>query len=165
MTQRRKKRIFKAVRYGLILLVMYILQALFFGHFRIFGCVPMLFPALIVGSALYDRPMCAGVVGLCSGVICDVALNQATILFTLLFTAAGLGLAVLAQRVLTRGLLTYALTTLALLLLTAFVQMFSLLFFAGQNVLSLLSVAALQTAISLVFAVPTYPAVRAAARD
>ena len=161
MAQRRKKRIWKAVRYGLLLLAMYVLQALVFSHFRIFGCVPMLFPAAVVGVALLDEPYPAAAFGLTAGVLCDVSLNQATVIFTVLFTAAAMGIAALAQRVVTRGVLSYFVLTLALLIVTAFVQMFTLLFFDRQSASVLLKMALLQTGVSLAFAVPTYPVARA----
>ena len=165
MVMRRRKSVFRAVRYFVFLLLLYLFQGLIFSHFKIFGYVPMLFPIAVVGAALYDNMTTAGVFALACGVLCDVAVGETAALFTVVFTLSALVISMLSVSVITRGLVSYCVLCVAMLLLTAFVQMFYLLFFVGADPGALVRTGLAQTLVSAVFMAPIYPAVRFLSRN
>ena len=156
MRVRRKRVILKILRYALFLLILYILQGLIFSHFKIFGSVPMLFPMAVIGVSLFTGCTTGGVFGLFAGILCDISLNETAALFTITFTVIGLLVGALSESVITRSLISYCILSLLALMLTAFFQMFSLLFFAGEGPELLVKTAIVQTLVSLIFLFPIY---------
>jgi rod shape-determining protein MreD len=156
MRVRRKRTIVKVLRYALFLLVLYILQGLIFSHFKIFGSVPMLFPMAVAGVALFAGSITGGTFGLFAGILCDISLNQPAVIFTVTFAVLGLLIGSLSESVITRSLVSYCILSVLCLALTAFFQMFSLLFFAGQSPSLLVRTAVIQTLVSLIFLFPIY---------
>ena len=160
MQIRKKRAILKVLRYGLFLLVLYILQGLIFSHFKIFGSVPMLFPMAVIGVALFAGINTGGVFGLFAGILCDISLNETAALFTITYTIIGLLIGTLSESVITRSMLSYCILSLLALMLTAFFQMFSLLFFVGERPELLVETAVIQTLVSLIFLFPIYAVTR-----
>ena len=160
MSKKRRRQLLSAGRYALFLIIMYILQGLVFSHFKLFGFVPMLFPTAVIAVAIFGDQVTGAAFGLFAGILCDVALNEPAALFTATYTVMGLLVGAMAESVVTRSILSYCVLSVLALALTAFFQMFSLLFFAGENVYALVYTAIMQTAVSLVFLIPIYPAAR-----
>jgi len=162
--RKNKRRLAALLLYVLLLLIAYLLQDSVFSELPIGGAKPLILPVAVVGAAMLGGRVRGGVFGLCAGVLCDVALCRPAVLFTLLLTLAGIAVGALFETVLARGFLSFLLCCAALLLLSAFCQMFGLLFFSGQKLLPLLAAAGYQTLYSLFFTVPVYLLVRLAGR-
>ncbi|MBR5382045.1 MAG: hypothetical protein IK136_05435 [Oscillospiraceae bacterium] len=162
--QRKKKRLTALLLYVPLLLIAYLLQDTVFSELPIGGARPLILPVAVVGAAMFGGRLRGGVFGLCAGILCDVSLCRPAVLFTLLLTLAGIAIGALFETVLARGFLSFVLCCAALLLVSAFCQMFGLLFFSGQRLTALLAAAGYQTLYSLFFTVPVYLLVRLAGR-
>ena len=147
------------MKYGILLLVLYILQGLVFPWFRL-GLVPLLLCSAVAGVALFEGSVKGGTFGLFAGILMDLSLGKPLIVFTLVFTAMGLLLGILGEALFTKRFISYIFSNIIILLVTAFIQMFSLLFFTMASVWHLILTAVLQTVVSLIFALPLYPIIR-----
>lgn len=146
--------------HGAFLLALYILQALIFPHFRIFGAAPMLLPLGAMGVALFEGAARGGSFALCAGILCDVSMNQPTIMFTVVLTFIGVATGLLAETVLSRGFPSFAVLCAAALVILALFQMGRLLFFSATPRILLLKTAGIQVLYSLIFVLPLYFPVR-----
>ena len=158
---KRRAMIVSIILHALLLLTVYVFQGMIFPYLRINGLVPLLLPIVCVGVAVYEGCHTGGIVGLFAGVLCDASFNQPIGLFTILLTLAGLFVGALADTVLTRGIVTYILSCIAILVVSAFVQIFSPLFFSNAPQAPLLYISLWQTLYSLFFALPIWFFVRA----
>jgi rod shape-determining protein MreD len=132
-----------------------------FTYMRFNGLVPLLLPIVCTGIAVYEGQYTGGVTGLFAGVLCDISFNQPVGVFTVLLTLTGLLIGTLADTIIMRSFVTYYLACFAVLALSAFVQMFPLLFLASIPPQLLAATALQQTIYSLVFAFPIWFFVRA----
>jgi len=155
----------KSLLYALLLIVSYLLQAIVFPWLPIFGAKPLVLPAAVCAIAIHEGMLRGGAFGLAAGVLCDAALNQPTILFTLLLMAVGVGVGFLSDRILSRGFPSCLLCTVLTLLLCTFLQILQPVFFGGASVFVALWVGLLQVLYSLLFAVPAYLAARSISRS
>ena len=162
--QEKKKRLAALLLYVPLLLIAFLLQDAVFSELPIGGARPLVLPVTVVGAAMFGGRLRGGVYGLCAGILCDVSLCRPTVLFTLLLTLAGIVIGVLFETVLVRGFASFVLCCAGLLLMSAFCQMFGLLFFSGQKLIPLLIAAGYQTLYSLFFAVPVYLLIRLSGR-
>lgn len=144
------------VLHAVYLLTVYILQSLVLPHFRVINSVPLLLPLAAVGIALFEGGTKGGVFALFAGILCDLSFNQPTIMFTVILTVIGILVGFLAETVVARGFPAYVALCAAALIIVTFVQMASLLFFAGAAQTVLLKTAAIQIVYSLVFTLPLY---------
>jgi hypothetical protein len=142
----------------------YILQAMVFVHLPIRGCVPVLLPIAVVGLAIFEGPASGGGYGLLAGMLCDISFNQPALIMTVVLTVLGIVVGILSETILARGFPGYFICCVGGLVLTAFVSIFSLVFFAGVSGASLLGTAINQTVYSAVFTFPLYFIVRALGR-
>lgn len=136
--------------------VVYILQSMIFTHIALFGAKPLLLPVAAVCIGLYEGGERGAVTGIIAGMLCDLSFNQPTVEFTLLLTAIGLLSGILFEYYLDRGFPSCLLVCALVLIISAFVQMFPLLIYRHVQLISLLKTAFIQTAYSLVFAIPFY---------
>jgi len=111
--------------------------------------------------AVYEGRFTGGVMGLFAGIFCDISFNEPTMVFTVLLTFTGLLVGTLADTVIMRGFSTYFLSCIAVLVVTAFVQMFPIVFFEDVQPQQLLRTALWQSGYSLIFALPIWFPVRA----
>ena len=146
----------RGVLHVLYLLLLYLLQAVVFSRLRILGAAPLLLPLAAVGFGLYEGGLHGGLWGLAAGVLCDAAMGDSSVLFTVLCTLAGFLSGFLSEFVLARGFPSFALLGGVTLVLCAGAQSFVLLFFAGVAPLPLLRTALVQTLYSLLFILPLY---------
>jgi len=144
------------ILHALFLMIVYVFQGIIFPYLRSYGLVPLLLPIATAGVAVYEGRYTGGIFGIFAGVMCDVSFNKPAILFTIVLTIAGLMIGTVADTVMTRGFATYILSSIAVLVASAFVQLFPLLFFVRVSFQPLLATALRQTAYSLLFAVPIW---------
>ena len=147
------------------IVAVYMLQAMVFPNLLVGGYVPVLLPIAVVGIALFEGAFRGGGYGLLAGMLCDVAFHQPVLAMTITLTAIGIACGVLSETILARGFPSYIVCCFAALMLTSFVSMFSLLFYAGVDPFSLFQIALGQSLYSLIFACPLYFFVRLLARS
>ncbi|MBR6209189.1 MAG: rod shape-determining protein MreD [Oscillospiraceae bacterium] len=141
----------RTVLYGLYLLLFLLLQNVVFSHIAPLGVRAMFMPALVVGVAVFEGGRTGGVFGLAAGIVCDLFFSSQRVLFTILFPVIGFTVGLLVDFYLNRRFFSYAVMAVAALFLSAFAQMFALLFFLGQASFRLWATAILQTLWSLPF--------------
>ena len=146
----------RGVLYGLILLAFLLLQNVVFSHITIFGVHSMFLPALVIAVALFEGGQTGGRFGLAAGILCDLFTSTQTVLFTWLFPLMGFAVGFLADFYLNRRLFTYCVLSILALAISAFAQMFGLLFYKGENSFSLWLTAVVQTVWSIPFIFPAY---------
>jgi len=139
----------------------FVFQGMIFPYLRLAGLAPLLLPIASTGVAVYEGRVAGGVMGIFSGIFCDVSFNEPTGVFTVLLTFTGLFIGTLADTVITRGFATYFLSCVAVLSISAFVQMFPIMFFEGVPPAQLMATALWQTVYSLIFSIPIWFSVRA----
>jgi hypothetical protein len=147
------------------IVAVYMLQAMVFPNLPVGGYVPVLLPIAVVGIALFEGAFRGGGYGLLAGMLCDVAFHQPVLAMTITLTAIGIACGVLSETILARGFPSYIVCCFAALMLTSFVSMFSLLFYAGVDPFSLFQIALGQSLYSLIFACPLYFFIRLLARS
>jgi hypothetical protein len=147
--------------HALMLTVMYIVQSFVFTYLPPTGIRPLLLPLGVAGVAVFEGSTRGGLFGLFAGMMCDISFNQPIAVLTVLFTMFGLAAGFLADIIMARGFPSYIACCIAILAMTAFTQMFTLLFFEKIPAYALLNTAALQILHSLVFAIPVYFAAKA----
>jgi hypothetical protein len=146
----------RGILYAALLLLFLGFQDLLFSHVTVLGVRSMFVPALVVAVGLFEGGVWGGVFGLFAGLLGDWSFAENTVLFTVLYPVLGFFSGMLAQFVVNRRFFSYFLLSLAALALTAFCQMFRLLFVSGAHYTALLQTAGLQTLWSLPFTVPAY---------
>ena len=157
-------RIFRALWYAVVILVSYLLQAMVFPYLPVFGAKPLILPVSAMAIAVYEGHVRGGAWGLAAGVLCDCALNQPTIQFTLTLLVLGVGVGLLGETLLNRGYASYAVTCAAGLLLCALIQTLRPLLYGGANLFLVLGISLVQTLYSMIFSIPAYLSVRRISR-
>ena len=152
------------ILHAMLLLIVYIFQGMIFPYLRFFGLVPLLLPIASTGVAVYQGRFAGGVVGIFAGILCDISFNEPTGTFTVLLTFTGLFVGIMADTVMARGFAVYYISCAAVLAVSAFVQMFPLLFFEAVSPRPLLVMALRQTVYSLIYAIPIWFFVQALGR-
>lgn len=146
------------------IIIIYILQSMVFTYIPFKGVVPVLLPIAVVGIAMFEGSARGSGYGLLAGMLCDISFNQPVLVMTVLLTIVGIVVGVLSETIMARGFPTFLLSCFAVLALTSFISMFSLLFFSGVDMTSLLMTGVNQTLYSMPFAIPIYFIVRAFGR-
>jgi hypothetical protein len=150
--------------HALVLVAMFAVQALVFPYMSTTGVRPVILPLGVAGVAVFEGSARGGLFGLFAGMLCDIAYNQPLATMTLIFTLFGLTAGFLSDIIMARGFPSYIVYCVVILAITAFAQMFSLLFFERLPVRLLVGLAGRQTLYSLIFALPVYFAARALGR-
>jgi len=149
------------ILHALLLIIVYVFQGMVFPYMRLIGLVPLLLPVVSTGAAVYQGRIAGGVVGIFAGILCDISFNAPVGTFTVLLTMTGLIVGSLADTVMARGFATFYICCAVVLAVSAFAQMFPLLFFENVPPTPLLVTALWQTVYSLIFALPIWFFVRA----
>ena len=147
--------------HAVLLVTVYALQGMIFPYLRFMGLVPLLLPIVTTGVAVYQGRVAGGIVGIFAGILCDISFNEPVGLFTVLLTFLGLFIGTLADTVMARAFATYIISCLFALSVSAFAQMFPLMFFEYVPSQLLVTVAIRQTVYSLLYAIPIWFIVRA----
>jgi rod shape-determining protein MreD len=166
MNKRTKRRatIIPTVLHALLIIIVFIFQAMFFPHIRIGGLVPLLLPIVSTGMAVYQGRHVGGISGLFAGILCDLAFNQPLGMFTVLLSFTGVIVGILSDNLLARRFGSSFISCAVVLSVCAFAQLFPLLFFVGVPAASLINVAIGQTVYSMIFVLPLWFFIRALAR-
>jgi len=127
-----------------------------FPYLRLTGLTPLLLPIVSTGVAIYEGRDAGGIMGLFAGILCDVSFNEPVGVFTVLLTILGLIVGALADTVIARSFMTFFLSCVAVLIISAIVQMFPLLFLLNVPLQPLLSTAFQQTVYSILFTLPIW---------
>jgi len=159
--QRRWTFAISVILHAMLLMIVFLLQGIIFPYLRVSGLVPLLLPIVSTGTAVYQGRDAGGIAGLFAGILCDIAFNEPVGVFTVFLTFTGLLVGIIADTVMARGITTYFICCAAVLALSAFVQMFPLLFFENVPSTPLLFMALRQTIYSLMYAFPIWFFVRA----
>ncbi|MBR6113550.1 MAG: rod shape-determining protein MreD [Oscillospiraceae bacterium] len=150
------KKIRRGVLYMLYLLGFLLLQNVIFSHISPLGVRAMFMPALVVAVALFEGGSVGGYFGLAAGIVCDLYFAGQSVLFTVLFPVMGFTVGLLTDFYLNRRFFSYAVLAVLALFISAFAQMFALLFYYGQSSWALWRSAILQTLWSIPFIFPAY---------
>ena len=153
---KRRMLLISIALHALLLMTAYVFQGMIFPYLRINGLAPLLLPLVSTGVAVYEGRSAGGVAGLFAGILCDVSFNDPVGVFTLLLTLLGLLVGTLADTVITRGFATFLLSCAAVLVFSALIQMFPLVFFERIPPQNLMATALWQTIYSLIFAFPIW---------
>lgn len=157
----KRRIVLQFIYHALFLLVVYIVQALVLPYVKALPSIPLILPLAAVGVAMFEGGGRGAVAGLFAGVLCDLSMNRPAAQFTLLLTLICIVICVLADAVLAPGFLAYFTLSIGTLVVCAFMQMFTPLFFDGIDPIHLIREAVRQSAVSLPFTVPIYFASRA----
>ena len=157
----RKAR--KAIVYLLLIVVATWLQTMVFSRLMLLGVKPFFLPALVVAVGLFEGGVWGGMLGLAAGLGCVLSMAGSPVLMLALLPAFGFFSGLLAEFLIKRRFMSCMLLAALALLLTAFLQALPLWLFRGAEPRFLFTVAALQAAWSLPFAVPAYFIARALA--
>ena len=157
----RRDFVISVVLHALLMIIVYMLQGIIFSYIRLFNLVPLLLPIVSTGIAVYEGRYAGGIAGIFAGIFCDISFNESVGMFTVLLTILGLLVGMLADTIMTRGFATFFLCCVAVLAVSAFAQMFPLMFFENVPSTPLLVLALWQTVYSLIFTVPLWFFVRA----
>lgn len=155
---------FVLIAHIIFIIIIYIFQSMVFTHIPINGIFPVLLPMAVVGIATFEGSSRGGGYGLLAGMLCDVSFNQPVIVMTVVLTVVGIVVGVLSETIMARGFPTYFLSCIGALILTSFISMFALGFFAGVDFSTLIRTGLLQTLYSIIFTLPIYPIVRSLGR-
>ena len=159
--QRRWTFAVSIVFHALLMTVAYVLQDVIFTYMNFFGLVPLLLPIVSTGAAVYQGRVAGGISGIFAGILCDISFSEPTGVFTVLLTLTGLLVGLLADTVMARAFATYYISCAVVLAVSAFAQMFPLMFFENVPPYLLLGMAIRQTLYSILFALPIWFFVRA----
>ena len=150
----RKAR--KAILYLLCIIVALWLQTMVFSRIALLGAKPFFLPALIVAIGLFEGGVWGGMLGLAAGIGCTLSLAGSPVLFLVLLPVFGFLSGLLADYLINRRFVACLLLAALALLLAALLQALPHWIFRGAEPRALFTVAALQAAWSLPFAVPAY---------
>jgi rod shape-determining protein MreD len=148
----------------IFLFTIYVLQSMVFIYLPINRIVPLLLPIAVAGIAVFEGSSRGGGYGLIAGMLCDISFNQPIAEMTVFLTLVGITIGALSETIMAKGFPSFFICCLAALGLTAFVQMFPLLFFEEVEMAVLLETAFKQTVYSMIFTFPMYFIVRALGR-
>ena len=159
--QKRWTFMVSIIFHAALLMIVYLLQGVILPYLKFYGLVPMLLPIVSTGVAVYQGRVAGGIVGIFAGILCDISLNQPTGVFTVLLTLLGLFIGFLADTVIARGVAIYYIACAVVLFISAFAQLFPLMFFENVSSVPLWRMSLWQTLYSLLFAFPIWFFVRA----
>lgn len=152
----KRRKALKVLLYAVTLIIAYLLQAVVFVDIKLLGVRPLIMPMAAVGMALFEGGRKGGVYGLAAGILCDIAMAQPMIVFTIFITLVGLIVGMLADAVITRRFPSYLLCCIAAIVLLTAIQALGTALFAEAAVRDLVDVAWKQAVYSAVFILPLY---------
>lgn len=159
----KRETVLNIVYHGIFLLILYILQAAIFPWIGT-GAVPLLLVVAAAGLSHFADSGRGAILGLFCGILCDVALGRATIVYTVSLSIIGLIMGYLGETIFSRRFPSYMLCCIVTLVAVSFIQMFALLFFEDVPAVQLLMTALMQIITSVICAVFMYPAVKRLSR-
>ena len=146
----------RAIIYGLLFLVLFVLQDLILSRITLFGIHPMLIPGAVVAIGLMDDASWGGTTGLAAGYFMDMGYPEHTVLFAVLLAAIGFFTGVLGKYLFHRGFTSYVVLLLLALAIVTFSQMFRFLFFTDTAAWTVWRTGLIQILWSLPWSLPVY---------
>ncbi len=154
-------RLRRSIVYGLVLLGLFILQALFVSKLPLLGVRAMLVPAFVVAVGLWEGGLWGGLVGLAAGYFMDLGYSEQTVLFTVLFPMLGFFSGMLGKYLLHKGFVSFITLALCGLCVITFCQMFRFLFIADTvSRWAVWRTGIIQVLWSIVWSIPVYFPIR-----
>lgn len=150
------QKIKRAVLYFAVVLVVLGLQNLLFSRIRPLGVAAMFVPAVVIAIGMFEDGLWGAVFGLITGMLCGIRYHGCLVLFAVLFAAFGFVSGLLSKYFVNKRFFSYYALCLGAFLVTAFCQMFKLLFLTDTSLLSLLRTGGLQVLWSMFFPVLIY---------
>lgn len=115
----RNETIFKWTLYGAATALCFLIQGFLLQRITVWGVIPFLFPVLAAVLPSYEGPVSGAIYGLALGVVCDLLLaGPIPCFYTLAFPVVSLFAALMAQGLLSAGVLCSLATTALAFLLT-----------------------------------------------
>lgn len=158
------KKLRKAVIYAGIALLTIVVQNLFLANILVLGVAPMIIPATVVAIAFFEGGVWGGVFGIIIGLVCDMTLNGAPVMMTIIFPILGFFSGAFTIFYISRHLFQFFCMSSLAILITAICQAFEFIVFADTDILNVLLGIALQTVLSLPFIFAVYYPCRAVSR-
>ena len=153
-----RKLIFYWSLYGLLALLLLLLQTVLLNHLQIRGIHPFLLPCLVGITAVYTSRKGGAVFAFLFGFLCDMLLVGAIPCFYLLtFTLCAVGVGLLSHRFIAPGFFSTLLAGVLSFLFTGIFQMFFLSFRGGIDFVPGLTLLLTEFLITLPFLVLLYP--------
>ena len=156
MPKFKRRKALKVLLYAVTLITLYLFQAVVFTQIRLLGVRPLIVPIAAVGMALFEGSRKGALYGLFAGILCDVAMAQPMIVFTIFTTLVGIVVGILSDSVLTRRFPSYLLCSIVAIVMLTAIQALGTALFAEVVMRDLVDVAWKQAAYSAVFILPLY---------
>lgn len=158
MLKKNRAALLLILKHALLLLILYVLQALVFPWFGT-AVQPMLLCVAAAGVAHGEGSFPGSLFGLFAGVLTDSALGRPIMTFTLLLTVLGLLIGYLSENWLSANLPAYAASCALSCLICIVVQALPVLLRHGSPA-ALCLTALIQLAVSMIFSLLLLPVVR-----
>ena len=123
----------RALIYIFILVLIFMVQSILIPLMPIAGVKAMIIPIAVVCIALFENASWGAFFGLFIGYWCDQLLPETTVMCMLLFSVMGFAVGLLGEFSLRKGLLTAFVLSVLAMLIMAFCQSFSILFFTSTR--------------------------------
>ena len=156
MPKLKRRKTLKVLLYALAIIIIYLLQSVAFESIRLFGVKPLIMPMAVVGMAMFEGGRKGAAFGLFAGIMCDMAMAQPMIVFTIFMTVVGMVVGILSDSVITRRFPSYLLCSVAAIVFLTALQALGTALFASVELHVLLDVAWKQAVYSAVFILPLY---------
>ena len=153
---RRQKLFIDILLHAVLILTVYMIQALVFPYITALRLVPLLLPLATVGTAVFEGRMRGGIFGVFAGIFCDVSFAQPVASMTVLLMLIGLIVGFLSETIMAKGFPAYFVCCVLALSAVSVVQMFSLVVFREIPVVVLLPTAGFEILFSMLFSIPLY---------
>lgn len=150
------EKVRRAIVYFGVMLLVLLVQNDILSNFAIFGVHALIAPIAVVAVGFFEGGVWGGVFGLFMGLFCDMYLNDAPVLLTVVLPIIGFLSGALVMNFVNRRFFSFFFVCLAALVLTAICQMFRFVALANANILPVLLTAGLQTLWSLPFTLAIY---------
>lgn len=155
-----KNKLRRALLYFAYMFVVLILQSVLFSRIAPLGVKAMFIPAAVVAVGLFDGSVWGVGFGLALGFLADINYDN-TALFIILFPILGFFSGVLSRWYVNKTFFAYMIISAGALAITAFCQLFRLLFFLEQDAAALFTTALIQVLWSIPLSAPLYAPVKA----
>ena len=149
-------KIRKIILYLFLILGSLWLQTGFFSRIAPLGVKPFFLPVVAVAIGLWEGGVWGGILGLLTGLLCDLNLIESTVTYLILFAVFGFAAGLLGQFFINRRFFAAMLLSAAALIISIVCQIVPLWIFRSVSLWSLLPVILLQFLWSVPFAIPIY---------
>ena len=149
-------RLRKIILYLFVILGGLWLQTGFFSRIAPLGVKPFFLPVIAVAIGLWEGGVWGGILGMLTGLMCDLNLIESTVTYLVLFALFGFAAGLLGQFFINRRFFAAMLISAAALAVTIACQIVPLWIFRSVSIWALFPVMLLQFLWSLPFAMPAY---------